>query len=168
MKINDDFRFNKAVEEIWPSLYRRSYKICRNREDALDCMQEALIKAYSHFSEIESFKPWMYATLEKTCLNHIRKQKSRPSMPLLDDIDLPNLITEDQERITVDILIAEAPDDVRAIVLMYYERATWAEMAEVLDMPESTVRHHFRTWANRVRNAYEVTGTSLTRKSGGV
>lgn len=70
--------FTSQVQEYQDELYRLSYHILRNKENAEDALQEALLRAYSNLWQLkkpEYFKTWMTKILMNTCFDIQRKQK---------------------------------------------------------------------------------------------
>jgi RNA polymerase sigma-70 factor (ECF subfamily) len=81
-----------AFDELWQSharkLLRTTYRITRNREDAEDALQGALLNAFVHirtFDRRSSFSTWLRRIAINSALMILRKNRSAPHISL-DDI----------------------------------------------------------------------------------
>ena len=60
------------------AFYRLAYSYVKNREAALDVVQEAVVKALQHISSLRNtdyMKTWFYRILVNECLMYLRKRK---------------------------------------------------------------------------------------------
>ncbi len=76
----DQSAFRELVERYQQKAYGVAFGFCRNREDALDRVQEAFVKAYRNITRFEgssSFYTWFYRILVNVCIDFIRKEKKR-------------------------------------------------------------------------------------------
>jgi RNA polymerase sigma-70 factor (ECF subfamily) len=72
--------FEELIKEHKKYAYNIALKILKNKEDAEDISQEALIKVYENiksFNMNSSFKTWMYKIVFNTCIDFKRKKDSR-------------------------------------------------------------------------------------------
>lgn len=70
--------FEALISDNTRFVYNIALKMLKNKEDAEDISQEALIKVYRNidsFNMESSFKTWMYRIVVNTCLDHLRKNK---------------------------------------------------------------------------------------------
>ena len=67
------------IKDNQDKFYRLAYSYVKNQEDALDVIQDAIIRAMEKIHTLknpEYLKTWFYRILVNECLNHIRKMKS--------------------------------------------------------------------------------------------
>lgn len=131
--------------------YERIYAICRrlagNDADAADASQEALmavVRGIHRFDGRASFKTWSYRVATNAALDELRRRKRRPT-PAMADIDvastMPSLDSEVVDRLTIDALLPQIPEEFRApVVLRDLLGMDYAEIATTLDLPPGTVR----------------------------
>lgn len=129
-------------------------KICRVYADGPaaqnDLFQDLLVEVWDSLSSFEgdaNRRTWLYRVVLNTALNHERRQTVRTEAtldaanPIWDDsFSAPD--TDLQERDTLERLYAaiDRLDDVeKALVSMYLEGTSYAEMADVLGITESYV-----------------------------
>ncbi|MGI6239483.1 MAG: RNA polymerase sigma factor, partial [Christensenellales bacterium] len=124
----DGAAFSELMAMHESRMYAVSLRMCANREDALDCMQDAMLRIYraiSGFKGQSSFSTWVYRITMNTCLDELRRRKARSAASLdgllesgwspTDEDDVPEMhaIASEQRR-TIDQAIAQLPEDMRA------------------------------------------------------
>ena len=157
----DRARFQRDVLPLLDSLYSGALRMTRNPADAEDLVQETMLRAYRSFDRFEpgtNLKAWLFRIMTNAYINTYRKRQREPqkvSSDELEDFDLyQELKTHDPEMtrtpetIVLDSLvdsdITEAidalPDQFRmAVLLSDVEGFSYAEMAEIMDVPLGTV-----------------------------
>ena len=66
------------VRENQAALYRLAFGYARNREAAMDIVQDAIVNALTHATSlrtIEAVRPWLYRILVNEALAHLRRNK---------------------------------------------------------------------------------------------
>jgi len=91
---------NKATEQalalLQNTVFSFSMKVCGQREDAEDTMQEVLVKAVPYLSKFESPKAllvWLYKVAKNRCLMSRRRSKFAPKQ----DLSLEGLMPDRKE-----------------------------------------------------------------------
>ena len=147
-------------------MYAVALRMCGNREDAQDCMQEAMIRIYraiSTFKGQSSFATWVYRITMNSCLDELRRRKARTSTSLdamlengfspSDETDTPerHSLQADQRRL-LEKAIAALPEDMRsAIVLRDIQGCSYDEIAEVLDTNVGTIKSRISRGREKLR-----------------
>ena len=132
------------------------YRVIGSEDDARDLCQEAFLKAYRGLGSFKGearFSSWLYQIALNLCRDRMRRRKGR-TLVSLDDLEadgqapvLPRrptaldlALARDVER-RVAAAVMALPDEQReVIVLKEYEGLTFQEIADVLDVPVSTVK----------------------------
>ena len=84
-KNGDLHAFEELITIYQSKVYTMCLRMCGNADDALDLAQEALIRVYKAlpmFKEQSSFSTWVYSITSNVCIDFIRKQKKRKTVPL--------------------------------------------------------------------------------------
>jgi RNA polymerase sigma-70 factor (ECF subfamily) len=132
-------------------LFGLCLKLCANREDAEDLYQETWIKAYRFQDRYDPAKPyegWLTALCVNTFRDLMRRQKWKALL-------IPCHTNEAKDAMLTSIPAEEAADfaDVRAAVdglpdklrlvtvLYYWDGCSVKKTAEVLSIPEGTVKY---------------------------
>ena len=158
---DDKQRFHDEVLPMLDSLYGGAWRMTLNRSDAEDLVQETMLRAYRAFDRFEpgtQLKAWLFRIMTNAYINTYRKRKREPlkvSQDEVEDFDLYQELKDHDpqfsatpESIVLDSLvdsdITNAIDGLReqfrlAVVLSDIEGFTYAEMAEIMDVPMGTV-----------------------------
>jgi RNA polymerase sigma-70 factor (ECF subfamily) len=157
----DDKALEEALALLQNTVFSFSMRVCGQREDAEDTMQEVLLKSVPHLPKFESPKAlavWLYKVAKNRCLMSRRRSKFAPK----EDLSLEELMPDrqDLERLSGDGsinpetfairseeagLLREAiqrlPPQYRIVlVLRDMEGLTDEEVAEITGLRPGTVR----------------------------
>ncbi len=133
--------FEQKYKECEKALFLVAIGYLHNTEDAKDCVQEAVLsalKAYSGLKNKAYFKTWLTRIVINKCKDYLKKQ--RYTEELTDTLpifyDLPLAETE-----IVDCICKLDPGLSVYITLRFYNEMTYAEVAQALKQPVSTVKY---------------------------
>lgn len=119
----------------------------RHHEDAADAVQEALIaamRASGSYRGDASVRSWLYRIVINTCIDRIRQERRRPTIPLLDH-DQPARRSDPASELATRMAVGDAlealPIEQRvAVVLVDVQGWSVAEAAEIMGVPIGTVK----------------------------
>ncbi len=162
----DAYAFEQLMAAHEGRMYAVALRMCGNREDAQDCLQEAMLRVYralSGFKGQSSFSTWVYRITMNSCLDELRRRKSRTSTSLdamlengfspSDDGDTPeqNSLRSEQRR-ALERAIAALPEDMRsAIVLRDIQGLSYEEIAQALDANVGTIKSRISRGREKLR-----------------
>jgi RNA polymerase sigma-70 factor (ECF subfamily) len=157
----DKQRFRNEALPLLDSLYGAALRMTRNQADAEDLVQEAMLRAYRAFHTFEpgtNIKAWLFRILTNAYINIYRKRQREPQKVSSDEVEEFDLYQELKDHdpqfqqtpesivldglVDSDILeaIEDLPEQFRlAVVLSDVEGFSYAEMAEIMDVPMGTV-----------------------------
>jgi RNA polymerase sigma-70 factor (ECF subfamily) len=136
-------------------VFRIAYSILRNHHDAEDAAQECflkMVKAKKRLPEVRNPKTWLARIAWTTALDRRDARPVFSGAPHLlgDDVlaEVPDrapaadeLLARKQSRQMLARLVAGLPEDLREVIeLSTVQELNSAEIAEVIDIPESSVR----------------------------
>lgn len=135
--------------------YRLAYSYVRSKEDALDVVQEAIVRALSSrktLRDIASIKSWFYRIVINAALDYLRQNK-KYFYP--DDNQWENL-GEGACDIYVDVDLRNAlnhlsPQNRTIIILRYFEDMKISDIARILDENENTVKTRLYSTLKKLR-----------------
>jgi len=145
----DPEAFAPRVARYERPLFSVALRIVGDYEDARDATQNAFVRAYVHletFDPTRKFFSWIYRIVVNECLN--LKRARRPEEPLADTLETPRSTDsgdaaveaiERSDRIQV-ALQALTVDYRLVVVLRHFADMSYAEISEVVGVPEKTVR----------------------------
>lgn len=90
-----------------PSLYRRAYRVLRNKADAEDAVQDALLAALKHLNQFRG-EAQLYTWLTAIVINCVRMQLRKRSR--YTHVSLDSRIGEEQEYPLSDVLVDGRPN----------------------------------------------------------
>ena len=153
--------FRELVERYQRRIATLAFGMLRNREDALDVVQETFAKAYQRLDRFKgdtSFYTWTYRIAVNLCIDHQRREAKLPHAALeprdgdrADDplAALPDATEHgDPYQSTRDAEIARAlataiseltPEHRAVILLREVDGLSYEEISRVLDCPKGTV-----------------------------
>jgi RNA polymerase sigma-70 factor (ECF subfamily) len=157
----DKERFTRETAPLLDPLYGAALRMTRNPADAEDLLQETMLRAYRAFDRFEpgtNLKAWLFRILTNAYINTYRKKQREPikvSADELGDFDLYQEVKDHDsqfgrspESLVLDSIldadIIEALDDLPeqfrlAVLLSDLEGFSYAEIAEIMDVPMGTV-----------------------------
>ena len=155
----DPSAYRGLVERYQGRVYALICGMVRDREEARDLTQDALIKAYKNLERFRlesSFYTWLYRIAMNVAIDHLRKMKKRQHEAFDEGIaskdsdgtliaahDRANPAKELHRRQLneqiFDALETLSPDHRQVILLREIEGLSYEEIAETMDIPEGTV-----------------------------
>jgi RNA polymerase sigma-70 factor (ECF subfamily) len=152
--------FGTLVERHAPMTRRLARAVLRHPEDADDAAQDAFVAAWTslgRFDPAQGFAPWMARIALNTARDLARRRRVRQTEPIpLAMAGSGAGPEQDAERRMVrerlDAALADLPERQRlAVVLHDAEGYRHSEIAELLDIPEGTVRSDVFQGRRRLR-----------------
>lgn len=147
-------RFERMAEEAFPAIFGTALRLTRDREDAQDLSQEAIIRAYEAFDRFDgrNFKAWILRILTNLYINRYRQRQREAPTGSLDEEGAfepvaENGIVPDRQLFDnlmgaeVEEALGKVPADFRtAVILSDVEGMSYEEIAEATNVPIGTVR----------------------------
>ncbi len=137
--------FALVLARYEPRVFRLCCALLRDRSQAQDVAQESWVriwKALPGYDGRASLGTWIYAITRNRCLTALGRR--RPFAPLEDAHAEPQSCEAqepDDTRALLRGLVDGLPERYRrAVTLFYYEDRSVAEVAEMLAMPQGTVK----------------------------
>ncbi len=132
-------------------LVRFSVTITRNQHDAEDAVQAALVRVVSNIRLVRAADaPWSYLLrmVRNESLVILRKKKRWPLVSSLADLltrrTVDELELEETHRAVWSALRSLPTEQSEVVVLKIWEEMTFAEIAEVLELPPATAASRYR------------------------
>jgi RNA polymerase sigma-70 factor (ECF subfamily) len=145
----DPEAFGALVERWAPAVRRVARAALGDPDEADDAAQDAFLSAWTNvgsYDPTRPFGPWILRIAANRALDRGRKRKVRAAEPLLED-QAGSMAGPDREtersilRERLDVALAGLPPRQRVAVTMFdAEGYSHGEIAEVLGVPEGTVR----------------------------
>jgi len=142
------------VERYQGQVFGLCYRMLNHRQDAEDMTQESLVRAIRNLSRWDAerpMEPWLLAIAGNRCRSLLAVRKNRFACTELADQYPDRTPAEHLERNLAEE-VSLAMDGLReeyrrAFQLFHEQELSYAEIAELLDVPLGTVK----TWVHRAR-----------------
>ena len=169
---------NEAWRELITRYYKGLVIVCgryvRNWDEAKDLVHDSIIKAMQNINKFDStryttVKPWLWQIAKNTALNHVKARKRRedkwqsirPSnsattqtyLKIMDSKPGPRTEAhqKDKSKLLFDCLDKLDEKFSEVVFLHYMDGLTRKQIAEVLNIPENTVKSRLRIGMERLR-----------------
>jgi len=152
-------RFEEQISEHEPLLYKVCHTYAYTRADREDLFQEIVIqvwKAYPHFKGDSKFSTWMYRVAINTAISGLRKRKN--VITSHDPDNLPVDLSDDSQSQAEEERFQELYRAIgqlnqveKAIVMLYMEDHSYAEMEEILGISQGNLRVKMSRIKDRLR-----------------
>ena len=153
--------FEALVARYHRPLYHFAYRLLGQTEEAEDAVQDALVQVYRalpHAHLEAPLRPWIYRIARNRCLDRLKHQRPVAFSALQVDEDeeplhevpatdpLPDELAErgDLQRLLGAAIAALAPPYREVVALRYSGDLQFGEIAQVLGLPENTVKTRFQ------------------------
>ena len=151
-------------------IYGMALRLLRNREDAAEVTQEAMVKALDAIDSYDTsrpFAPWFFRIARNLCVDRHRKRRptaefdeGRVAATTLEDGGnrFGRRADEVVHQRELDRALGEAMttlgDKYREIIILYhYDHMTYREIAELLGLPDGTVMNRLFRARHRLQIA---------------
>ncbi|MDQ1290057.1 MAG: hypothetical protein QG622_3623 [Actinomycetota bacterium] len=142
----DPSAFTELVRRHRDRMWYVALRTLRDREEAADAVQEALISAFRNAGSYRgeaAVSTWLHRVVVNACLDRLRRERARPRVPL-GDYEAAG--TQDDHalleiRLDLHAALAQLPEPQRAaIVMVDLLEMSVAETADELGVAEGTIK----------------------------
>jgi RNA polymerase sigma-70 factor (ECF subfamily) len=156
-------RFEAMVERQSRFMFQVAFGLLRNRHDAEDVVQEAFLKLHrgNAWLRMEDERGFLARTVWRLALDHLPRAAARTSDVAEMQLEAvggspEQSVVDGDERALLRQLIEGLPEDLREpLVLSSVEEMTSREVAEVMGIPEGTVRTRVMRARAELRRRFE-------------
>ena len=162
----------KELEKIYNEAYRAVYwtamSLLKNEEEAEDIVQDTfvtLIESYDTLKDKSKVTPWLKKIAANKSLNRLTRSKTVAvedeffeGVEAVSEDFLPDSLVESAEtrKIIMDIIENALSEDIRrTLILFYFDEMSTREIAEILGVPEGTVRRRLNFARNKIKKEVE-------------
>ena len=156
--------FETLYKAYLPSLIGFARRLTRDHHIAEDAVQDAWItigKTLNKLEDATRFRAWAFKTVRWRVIDLIRR-KGKENIALADVEETLVAVSEENKAEGSDLmkLIRTLPINEREVVYLFYlEGMSVAEIADVIKIPQGTVKSRLNRARNNLRAAYEMEET---------
>lgn len=162
-------RWMRAVQDLHGrGLYRFFLQWTFGEHQAAeDLLQETLLRAWRNIAHLNAdpsaLRPWLFTVARRIAIDATRAKRTRPTEIAVDDMSTLAATEDDIERLLDSHALGNALsrlslDHRRVILEIYYHGRSVRDAAEVLGVPEGTVKSRTHHGLRALRGAIESVG----------
>lgn len=150
------------IENNQERYYKVAFSYVKNREDALDIIHNAIVKALQSFHTLRNpayAQTWFYKIFTNECISFLRK--NRKVVPL-EDLQMPPSAEDltdihKDEYIDLYAAIDKLPPDMKTIVILrFFDDMKYDEIAEITSTNLNTIKSRLRRALKHLKLDMEV------------
>ena len=155
-------RFEELMGKYQKEIYRFTYRMTGNREDAADVLQDTFFRAFRALPRLPrraNHRAWLYRIASRSAMNLARSQKVRRTLPLdtashlaESNGDVENLMETRRLAGCLGDLVRALPVRQRiALLQRKYQGLSYREIAATLECSEQSARAHVYQAMTKIR-----------------
>lgn len=153
----DNASFSKLIKSCEKDMYRVAEAMLKNDDDALDCIQETIMRAYKNINKLEKkeyFKTWLIRILINTCNDTLERRKKIIEYREYASPELKDGFNMDEVEVR-DAVDKLEPELKLLVILYYFEDMSVKDIAGSLEIAEGTVKSRLSRARNRLKEILE-------------
>lgn len=149
--------FTELMMSQMQNMYKTARSVLSNEEDAADAISDTILVCWEKIGQLKEdryFRTWMTRILVNKCRDIQRKKAN-----LFFTDQVPEVETEEKgfENLEWEQALESLDEHYKAVVVLYYaEGFKTSEIAEILEMPESTVRTRLARAREKLAAHYQI------------
>jgi RNA polymerase sigma-70 factor, ECF subfamily len=152
-KKGEEYAFSKLIEQEKIKLYKMAFLYMKNEEDALDVVQETVMKAFIHINSLKEekyFSTWITRILINAALDVIRKDNK--VIPIHELVAETEIVNQHEERMDLFSAISNLEEKYKTVIILkYYKDLTVPDISEILQCPQGTVKTNLHRGINELK-----------------
>lgn len=173
----DHDSFNVLIRRWERPIYALAFRVLGREDDARDICQDTFLRAFRAlpgFKGEAKFSSWLYRITLNLCRDWLRRKKRTPVVQAPEGLDIIELAAEQGPVESIEDLVArrqlsaavaaamkQLPDEQRtAIVLKEFHGLTFQEIADLQQIPLSTVKTRLYQGLSVLRRTLDVSRMS--------
>jgi RNA polymerase sigma-70 factor (ECF subfamily) len=156
----DEEAFRLLFEQYKNLVYRTTYLTLGTAADAEDILQEVFLQVHRSLDGYDpsrgAFSTWLYRITVNRCLNWRRSRREADSLEEVGDVR-PGSARPFADRYEEDDAVRKALDNLSrklrvVVILRHYWDLSYAEIAEIMDLPLGTVKSRLNIAMRQMRD----------------
>jgi len=157
--------FGTLIERYQRPVFNTVLHMVGDAEDAREVCQQAFMKAFEHLSSYDpdrKFFSWLYRVAVNESINYLKARRPHEQLDESFEHPRPNPaehfeVLEEWKHLHEAILELE-PNYRAVVILRHFVHFSYEEIAEILNVPEKTVKSRLFTARQLLREALEAKG----------
>ncbi len=165
----DRHAFEQLVRRYQRPVFNVALRMLRDRQDAMDVAQTTFLKAFEHLGDYDPafrFYSWIYRIAINETLNALGARKPLTGLDggEVDGTPGPERQADGAQtrRAIEDALMQIKPEQRSVITLRHFMQLSYEDMADILQLPEKTVKSRLYSARQALRERLLQRGVDLT------
>lgn len=155
-KNRDPDAFSELILDMTENMYKTARSILSNDEDAADAMSEAVLTCWERMGQLKEerfFRTWLTKILVNKCYDILRKKEK---LFFTDQMPEVEITEKGYENLEWEQALGALEEHYRVVVMLYYGQGfKTSEIAEILQIPEATVRTRLARARGKAAEIYQ-------------
>jgi len=183
----DEAAFREIVNRYKNGLYAFLHQFLNSQELVEDVFQETFLQLFASrksFDQSRPLRPWLFTIAANKARDALRKWQRTAAVPIgtmadeeelsfddvlntiaVHDVTAPEEIEKHETAEQVEKVVGNMPDSLREIlVLAYFSRFSYKQMAEILSIPIGTVKSRLHTAVGRFAKEWKALTSNKERR----
>lgn len=159
----DNEAFSQLIQKYSADAYRTAFMVLRDRDGVEDVVQESFLTCYrkiKSFRMESSFKTWLYRIVVNRCYDRLRKLNreketlKKMSLHIRPGHEVSYSI---ESKLDLRKIVLDLKPEHRLVLTLYYGMDFGVQkVAEILDIPEGTVKSRLHAARNMIKRSLAV------------
>ena len=165
----DRHAFEQLVRRYQRPVFNVALRMLRDRQDAMDVAQTTFLKAFEHLGDYDPtfrFYSWIYRIAINETLDALGARKPLTGLDgeEVDGTPGPERQADGEQtrRAIEDALMQIKPEQRSVITLRHFMQLSYEDMADILQLPEKTVKSRLYSARQALRERLLQRGVDLT------
>lgn len=151
--------FEKIIAYEKTKIYRIAYVYVKNEQNAIEIVQQTVYKAFISIEKLknpEQFSAWLKRITINSAIDFLRQQKK--VVPIISEVleTLPEKEINVDDQLDLFELIDQLDENQKTlIILKFYDDYSNREIAEIMGIPEGTVKSRLHRTLHILRSKME-------------
>jgi RNA polymerase sigma-70 factor, ECF subfamily len=168
--------FEILLQRWQEPVYRMAWRYIGSSDEAMDISQNTFLKAWTHIDTLEDpgkFGSWVYRICRHQCLDHLKSAHKQRIVAMsglgiaesdtaseqslqVNDANTPHSHLEATQRTQImNRALDNIPEEQKVIIILKeYEGLKFREIADILELPETTVKSRLYYGLKALRNYF--------------
>jgi RNA polymerase sigma-70 factor, ECF subfamily len=161
----DTEAFGALIDRYERPVFNTVLHMVGNAEDARELCQQVFMKAFEHLSSYDpqrKFFSWIYRIAINEAINHVKGRRSH--QPLNESFVNPHAdpaerFAEAEQWMHLHEAIMKLDANYRAVIILrHFLHLSYVETADIMNVPEKTVKSRLFTARKQLRDAMQARG----------
>lgn len=162
--------FNLLVSRWEKRVYNYLLRLTGGSEDAMDLCQDVFLKAWQNIRKLDDparFGPWLFRIAHNDAYSLFRKRRPETAQEDVNfaDREIAHTVSPEVSLAVAAALGRLTPEQREAVVLKVYQGWKFDEMAEILEIPVSTIKSRLYTALDLLKTELAPSAPSAKRST---